>query len=115
MNDPGSITPIRRTPQVQRLNVCRSSIEEQIERLIAILDLLDGDPDLEPELGWTSIGEGHRSGEIADAYEPNGDELDTSGDVEEAGIFETKGWTGQGTSEAEAMLSRLYLERRVSA
>ena len=32
----------------------RRSIENEIERLIAMLDTYDPDPDLEPYLGWTN-------------------------------------------------------------
>lgn len=32
----------------------RRSIEDEIERLIAMLDTFDPDPDLEPYLGWTA-------------------------------------------------------------
>ncbi|CAN7563024.1 hypothetical protein [Aminobacter sp. LjRoot7] len=32
----------------------RRSIEDEIERLIAMLDAFDPDPDLEPYLGWTA-------------------------------------------------------------
>jgi len=80
----------------------RRTIENEIERLIALLDLLDGDEnlepyladtrpsagdreaddcDLEPSLGWTSTG---AQGNMSD-LEPNGDELDTGFTEDEAG------------------------------
>jgi hypothetical protein len=31
----------------------RRSIEDEIERLISVLDFVEPDPDLEPSLGWT--------------------------------------------------------------
>lgn len=31
----------------------RSAIEDEIERLIGLLDTADGDADLEPSLGWS--------------------------------------------------------------
>lgn len=32
----------------------RHAIEAEIERLIGLLDSMDGDPDLEPSLGWVA-------------------------------------------------------------
>ncbi|WP_034884909.1 hypothetical protein [Ensifer aridi] len=40
-------------PEIQR---ARQRIEAKIQELIEILDLLDGDADLEPALGWPLLG-----------------------------------------------------------
>jgi hypothetical protein len=57
----------------------RRSIEDEIERLIALLDYVEPDPDFEPWLagGIEVVGTGDREGD--DEREPNGDEGDYSG------------------------------------
>ena len=53
---------------------CRSAIEDEIERLLALLDRLDGDPDAEPDgtdeplLGWT-LTMAHGNGRDLEANE----------------------------------------------
>lgn len=57
------------------VDLVRRSIEERIEQLIYLLDVVDGDPDLEPELGWTMPAMGCLPGEPTDDREGN-DERD---------------------------------------
>lgn len=38
----------------------RERLEDAIEKAIALLDAVDGDPELEPSLGWTEYGGGMR-------------------------------------------------------
>lgn len=54
----------------------RAELEQRIEELIALLDLLDGDENLEPYLADTDPENEDR--EFDDESEPNGDEQDTS-------------------------------------
>lgn len=54
----------------------RAELEQRIEELIALLDLLDGDENLEPYLAGTDPENEDR--EFDDEREPNGDEQDTS-------------------------------------
>jgi len=65
----------------------RRSIENEIERLIAMLDRFDPDPDLEPHLGWTG-------GEAAsEEYSPEGlADLEEQHDLE---MNDNDGETGQ--------------------
>lgn len=52
----------------------RQQLEAEIERLIALLDTLDGDPDLEPWLAGTDPAEGDREGgDVLDEGEPDSD------------------------------------------
>ncbi len=46
----------------------RRSIEDAIERLLGLLNVMDGDTDLEPELGFTGNGAGYGS-EVTDDRE----------------------------------------------
>jgi hypothetical protein len=50
----------------------RRKLEVAVERLLAILDALDGDPDLEPCLAWTAAGVLGGN----DDREDNGDDLE---------------------------------------
>ena len=75
--------------------VSRETIENEIERLIALLDAADGDADFEdngddePFIGSTPIcvrGEIQHDLELDTSdYEPNGDELDTCYAEDEGG------------------------------
>ncbi|KQZ96860.1 hypothetical protein ASD74_06290 [Rhizobium sp. Root564] len=63
------------------IEITRARIEAKIEELIALLDLLDGDENLEPYLAGTDPA--HVDRELDDEREPeetdqNGDEQDTS-------------------------------------
>ncbi|MBX9452040.1 MAG: hypothetical protein KL801_09395 [Mesorhizobium sp.] len=76
----------------------RTAVETEIERLISLLDTMDGDPDieangdeedghaddLEPSLGgggyWTDAGQMYDLEQDTSDDEPNGDELDYNGD-----------------------------------
>lgn len=57
----------------------RSSIEAEIERLIGLLDTLDGDPDLEeagdlePSLGWPALGP-HQFGRVPECLDDDREE-----------------------------------------
>lgn len=52
----------------------RDRLEGEIERLIALLDTLDGDPDLEPWLAGTDPADGDREGgDVLDEGEPDSD------------------------------------------
>ncbi|MBX5008738.1 hypothetical protein HJB67_01870 [Rhizobium lentis] len=75
------------SPRVQELQ--RELVEACIEQLIALLDILDGDPDLEdngdfePSIGSQPL---YVAGQLVDDLEvddsdcePNGDELDFNG------------------------------------
>ncbi|UTY50449.1 hypothetical protein [Sinorhizobium fredii] len=66
----------------------RRAIEAHIERMIALLDSVDGDPDLEPELGWTRHGCGCGSVEPNDERE--GDD-EREWDPAEMGIADLDG------------------------
>lgn len=62
----------------------RRSIEDEIERLIAMLDAFEPEPDLEPYLGWTA-------GEAAnEEYSPEG-----LADLEEQHDLETNDYDGE--------------------
>lgn len=53
----------------------RQAIEDEIERLIGLLDMMDGDPEVEPSLGWvTSPLSG--ACELADSSDLEGDFAD---------------------------------------
>lgn len=72
----------------------RQLAEQYIEQLIALLDSLDGDPDLED----------------SNDTEPNGDELDFSGHTEEALTLcglSLPHFDGSGTVIAESMIRGL--------
>lgn len=89
----------------------RQQLEAKIEELIALLDLLDGDENLEPYLAGT-----HPDGPVSlvdleaddsdyedgGDTEPNGDELDTSSTAEEGSC--SYGFDGSGVTLAERMI-----------
>lgn len=104
------------------LDEARQRLEAKIEELIALLDLLDGDEnlepyladtfpnaadleaddcDLEPSCGWTIHGM-HGYGNMEE--EPNGDELDTDFNEDEGGYGD--GFDGSGIEMATALLRR---------
>ena len=62
----GPIVPPVIDPERQRLHALRAQIEAELERMIDLLDAIDGDPDLEPSLG--SVAPGH-----VDEAEPDTD------------------------------------------
>ncbi len=67
--------------RVRNVGILRQDAENQIERLIALLDLLDGDPDLEPSLSGYSEGMDDREGD--DAYGAQEDSAENGiGDLE---------------------------------
>lgn len=57
------------------IEITRACIEAKIEELIALLDLVDGDENLEPWLADDDPENGDR--EFDDERQPNGDEQDT--------------------------------------
>ncbi|KHJ55134.1 hypothetical protein LA66_00130 [Aureimonas altamirensis] len=59
-----------RTPRL-----LRASIEDEIERLLTILDAIDGDPDSEPCLGWTE--------DLRASASPASDEFELESDFED--------------------------------
>jgi hypothetical protein len=60
------------TPEaLQAIRRLRREAADEIERLLALLDALDGDPDLEPTLGYLPPG-------MPDEAEPSGDEGEPS-------------------------------------
>lgn len=69
--------PAVRSPAILRIR--RSEVEARIEELIALLDLLDGDENLEPYLAGTYPEDQDREHEEErepEDEEANGDELD---------------------------------------
>jgi hypothetical protein len=58
------------------IEITRARLEAKIEELVALLDLVDGDENLEPYLADDNPENGDR--EYDDEREPNGDETDTS-------------------------------------
>ncbi|OCJ67621.1 hypothetical protein A6U97_02535 [Agrobacterium tumefaciens] len=58
------------------VEITRARLEAKIEELVALLDLVDGDENLEPYLADTYPEKEDR--EDDDEREPNGDETDTS-------------------------------------
>lgn len=79
------------SPNQHEIEIVRARLEARIQELVDMLDLLDGDPDLEdeadpePALGWSAAEASYgRYGilcqaeeEEDDPAEPNGDEADT--------------------------------------
>ncbi|MEH3125544.1 hypothetical protein [Agrobacterium cavarae] len=58
------------------IEITRARLEAKIEELIALLDLVDGDENLEPWLADDDPENG--DSEFDDERQPNGDEQDTS-------------------------------------
>lgn len=100
--------------QAPTLPMQRASLEAKIEELIGLLDLLDGDADLEPDsdsepsLGWPEAGAAglapvleHDDRELEDENdedgadtEPNGDEADYNGDESDLSVGRLAGGSG---------------------
>ena len=76
----------------------RQRLEAKIEELIALLDLVDDDPDLE-DTGDDELGEDDEPEET----DQNGDEADFSG-TQEDGLGPAYGFDGTGNSKARTML-----------
>lgn len=62
----GQISPPVIDPERQRLHALRAQIEAELERMIDLLDAIDGDPDLEPTMGFVAHG-------FVDEAEPDAD------------------------------------------
>ena len=71
----------------------RQQVEVEIERLLAILDAMDGDPDLEPSLGWYDP----RLIECDAEYqcEDEGAQCEDEGDTSDSGIADFDGYMEQ--------------------
>jgi hypothetical protein len=71
----------------------RQQIEAEVERLICLLDRLDGDTDLEPSLAGYSEGMDDREGdeEREEACEDEGAQCDDEGDINDSGIGDNDG------------------------
>jgi hypothetical protein len=82
------------SPSVRQFR--RAVVETWIERLIMLLDEMDGDPDLEDN--------GDRENDTSDT-EPNGDEADFNGCAEE--FCPTNGYDGSGERIAESLLGNM--------
>lgn len=70
---------------IAALQKLRRDAADEVERLLALLDALDGDPELEPALGsleWVDQSQWAQS-EACDR-EPTGDEADHSDAIDEA-------------------------------
>lgn len=68
----------------------RARIEREIDRLIELLDAIDGDLDLEPSLGWPEGGPDlvagdHPCDELEEENEHGGDVVDEPHDAEDEG------------------------------
>lgn len=78
---PNALVPAaaRGLPPVTRVSpAVRRQLEAAVERLIAVLDTLDGDPDLEPSTGFSAAG-------VADEVEIDADEENSLGWSESEG------------------------------
>lgn len=76
------------------LEITRARLEATIEELVALLDLVDGDENLEPYLADTYPEKEDR--EDDDEREPNGDELDFNGDEQDCSFIEDEGFGQHG-------------------
>jgi hypothetical protein len=56
--------------------ISRATVEQQIEDLISLLDFLDGDPDLEPSLGWQVDYLGYFPQDPSNGYDTGDDRED---------------------------------------
>ncbi|MND71434.1 hypothetical protein D3C87_1160920 [compost metagenome] len=89
------------------LEITRARLEAKIEELVALLDLVDGDENLEPYLADTYPEKEDR--EDDDEREPNGDELDFNGDEQDCSFIEDEGfgqhgYDGSGVEYAERLI-----------
>lgn len=93
------------------LEITRARLEAKIEELVALLDLVDGDENLEPYLADTYPEHQDREGDYSD-IEANGDELDENGDEQDCCRSEDEwnpnsdytGYDGSGVDRAEALI-----------
>lgn len=76
------------------IEITRARLEAKIEELVALLDSVDGDENLEPYLADTYPEKEDR--EDDDEREPNGDELDFNGDEQDCSFIEDEGFGQQG-------------------
>jgi hypothetical protein len=53
----GAPSRVPYAPQIDLSRATRRSVADEIERLIALLDFFDGDPDLEPETDFCTAGD----------------------------------------------------------
>lgn len=89
------------------LEITRARLEAKIEELIGLLDLVDGDENMEPYLADTYPEKEDR--EDDDEREPNGDELDFNGDEQDCSFIEDEGfgqhgYDGSGVDYAERLI-----------
>jgi hypothetical protein len=85
---PDPITFLPMTPAL------RARIEATVEHLVALLDRIDGDPDLEPSLGYSPYDENDLEGDDCDLEIDNDDEW-SGEELDEAWVEK---W-GQGADE----------------
>ncbi len=90
-----------------RIEITRARLEARIEELIGLLDLVDGDENLEPYLADTYPEKEDR--EDDDEREANGDELDFNGDEQDCSFIEDEGfgqhgYDGSGVDYAEQLI-----------
>jgi len=69
----------------------RQQIENEIERLLVLLDAMDGDTDLEPSLGYNGPGIAEPWNDAEDACEDEGAQCDDEGDFSDSGIGDYDG------------------------
>lgn len=73
----------------------RAGVEAVIENLIAMLDTMDPDPDLEPELGWTLNGHGVEISDDRDGDDERESDPAEDGIADRDGLHEQlPGWGG---------------------
>ncbi|CAH0133247.1 hypothetical protein SRABI05_00100 [Agrobacterium fabrum] len=89
------------------IEIIRARLEAKIEELVALLDLVDGDENLEPYLADTYPEKEDR--EDDDEREPDGDELDYNGDEQDCSFIEDEGfgqhgYDGSGVDYAERLI-----------
>lgn len=94
------------------LEMTRARLEAKIEELVALLDLIDGDENLEPYMadtvGMFRGSADDREGDDCDV-EANGDELDFNGDEQDCSFIEDEGfgqhgYDGSGVDYAERLI-----------
>lgn len=95
------------------IEITRARLEAKIEELVALLDLIDGDENLEPYLtdtvGMFRGSADDREGDDCD-IEANGDELDFNGDEQDCSFIEDEGfgqlgYDGSGVDYAERLIN----------
>jgi len=88
----------------------RATIERRIEELIALLDLLDGDENLEPYLADTDPGAGDREVDHAEHGLADRDALELF--IADGGIVDNLRFDGYGKAIARKMLCTIPATRR---